>query len=251
MMNDKAKELGLKDTNFKNCHGLDEEGHYSSAYDMAYIGRELVKHEKILEYSSIYESYLREGTSKKIWLVNTNKLVRFKQGVDGLKTGYTEGAGFCLTATMKQDGMRVIATVMGEPDSTTRNSEVSSMLDYAFATVGLKKVLSKDSVIEKLNLSKAKVDEVEIVPLEDVNILYKKVEGEFTPTYDIKIDEIKAPIKAGDIVVYNHHRALATGEGNRLIHAMGVKYGIGHSKNYKNCGAGPVRGVVRVNALSE
>ena len=200
MMNDKAKELGLKDTNFKNCHGLDEEGHYSSAYDMAYIGRELVKHEKILEYSSIYESYLREGTSKKIWLVNTNKLVRFKQGVDGLKTGYTEGAGFCLTATMKQDGMRVIATVMGEPDSTTRNSEVSSMLDYAFATVGLKKVLSKDSVIEKIDLSKAKVDEVEIVPLEDVNILYKKVEGEFTPTYDIKIDEIKAPIKAGDIV---------------------------------------------------
>lgn len=200
MMNDKAKELGLKDTNFKNCHGLDEEGHYSSAYDMAYIGRELVKHEKILEYSSIYESYLREGTSKKIWLVNTNKLVRFKQGVDGLKTGYTEGAGFCLTATMKQDGMRVIATVMGEPDSTTRNSEVSSMLDYAFATVGLKKVLSKDSVIEKINLSKAKVDDVEIVPVEDVNILYKKVEGEFTPTYDIKIDEIKAPIKAGDIV---------------------------------------------------
>ena len=200
MMNDKAKELGLKDTNFKNCHGLDEEGHYSSAYDMAYIGRELVRHEKILEYSSIYESYLREGTNKKIWLVNTNKLVRFKQGVDGLKTGYTEGAGFCLTATMKQDGMRVIATVMGEPDSTTRNSEVSSMLDYAFATVGLKKVLSKDSVIEKINLSKAKVDDVEIVPVEDVNILYKKVEGEFTPTYDIKIDEIKAPIKAGDIV---------------------------------------------------
>lgn len=75
MMNDKLVELGLKDSNFKNCHGLDEEGHYSSAYDMAYIAKELVKHEKILEYSSIYETYLREGTNKKIWLVNTNKVV--------------------------------------------------------------------------------------------------------------------------------------------------------------------------------
>lgn len=200
MMNDKAKELGLNDTNFKNCHGLDEEGHYSSAYDMAHIGRELVRHEKILEYSSIYETYLREGTNKKIWLVNTNKLVRFKEGVDGLKTGYTEGAGFCLTATMKKDGMRVIATVMGEPDSGTRNNEVSSMLDYAFAQVGIKKVLSKNSVVQKINLSKAKIDEVKIVPLKDVNVLYKKVEGEITPTYEIKLDEISAPVKKGDIV---------------------------------------------------
>ena len=200
MMNDKVKELGLKDTNFKNCHGLDEEGHYSSAYDMAYIGRELVKHEKILEYSSIYESYLREGTKKKIWLVNTNKLVRFKKGVDGLKTGYTEGAGFCLTATMKQDGMRVITTVMGEPNSNTRNSEVSSVLDYAFATVGLKRVLSNKSVVKEITLSKSKNDKIEIVPTEDVNILYKKIDGEFTPTYDIKLNDIKAPIKNGDIV---------------------------------------------------
>lgn len=75
MMNDKLRDLGLKDSNFKNCHGLDEEGHYSSAYDMAIIARELVKHEKILEYSKIYETYLREGTNKKIWLVNTNKVV--------------------------------------------------------------------------------------------------------------------------------------------------------------------------------
>lgn len=200
MMNNKVKELGLNDTNFKNCHGLDEEGHYSSAYDMAYIARELVKHEKILEYSSIYESYLREGTNKKIWLVNTNKLVRFKDGVDGLKTGYTEGAGFCLTATMKKDGMRVIATVMGEPDSSTRNNEVSSMLDYAFAQVGIKKVLSKDSVVQKIGALKAKVDEIKIVPIKDVTILYKKVDGEITPTYEIELNNISAPVKKGDIV---------------------------------------------------
>lgn len=200
MMNDKVQQLGLKDTNFKNCHGLDEEGHYSSAYDMAYIGRELVRHQKILDYSSIYETYLREGTDKKIWLVNTNKLVRFKDGVDGLKTGYTKEAGFCLTATMKKDGMRVIGTLMGEPDSNTRNSEMSSMLDYAFAQVGLKKVLSKNSVVKKIQLSKAKVDNVEIVPVKDVNILYKKIEGEITPTYDIKLNDVKLPIKKGDVI---------------------------------------------------
>ena len=200
MMNDKLKELGLSDSNFKNCHGLDEEGHYSSAYDMSMIAKELVKHQKILDYSSIYETYLREGTDKKIWLVNTNKLVRFKAGVDGLKTGYTTGAGYCLTATMKKDDMRVIATVMGEPSSQVRNSEVSSMLDYAFAQMGLKKLLSKNSVVETINLPKAKTDEIKIVPVEDVNILYKKIDGEITPTYEIKINEVKLPIKKGDVV---------------------------------------------------
>lgn len=200
MMNDKVKELGLKDTNFKNCHGLDEEGHYSSAYDMAFIAKELVKHEKILEFSSIYETYLREGTDKKIWLVNTNKLVRFKEGVDGLKTGYTEGAGYCLTATMKKDSMRVIATVMGEPTSSARNSEVSSMLDYAFAQVSLKNLISKDKVVKKINFNKANKDEIKIVPMNDVNILYKKVEGEINPTYDVEINNIKLPVKKGDIV---------------------------------------------------
>lgn len=200
MMNDKLKELGLKDSNFKNCHGLDEEGHYSSAYDMAHIARELVRHQKILEYSSIYETYLRENTKRKIWLVNTNKLVRFKKGVDGLKTGYTAGAGYCLTATMKQNDMRIIATVMGEPDSNTRNSEVSSMLDYAFATVGLKRVLSTKSVVDKVSIFKSTKDEVNIVPVKDVNILYKKVEDEINPTYEIKLDEMKLPVKVGDVV---------------------------------------------------
>ena len=200
MMNDKLKVLGLNDSNFKNCHGLDEEGHYSSAYDMAFIAKELVKHQKILDYSSIYETYLREGTDKKIWLVNTNKLVRFKKGVDGLKTGYTTGAGYCLTATMKKDDMRVIATVMGEPSSQVRNSEISAMLDYAFAQMGLKKLLSKNSVVETINLPKSNVEEVKIVPNEDVNILYKKIDGEITPTYEIKISDVKVPLKKGDIV---------------------------------------------------
>ena len=96
--------------------------------------------------------------------------------------------------------MRVIATVMGEPDSNTRNSEVSSMLDYAFAQVAIKNVLSKNSVVKKINVNKAVQDEIKIVPIEDVNILYKKVDGEITPTYKIELDDITLPIKVGDIV---------------------------------------------------
>lgn len=213
MMNRKAKELGLKDTNFKNCHGLDSEGHYSSAYDMALIARELVKHEKILEYSSIYETYLREGTKRKLWLVNTNKLVRFKEGVDGLKTGYTKEAGYCLTATMKRDNMRVIATVMGEPNSNTRNSEVSSMLDYAYSIVGIKTIINKDSVVETKVLPKAN-SIIEIVPISDVNVLYKKLDGSINPTYEVKLNNIELPIKKGDVVgklyVRNNGKLLST-----------------------------------------
>ena len=101
---------------------------------------------------------------------------------------------------MKKDDMRVIATVMGEPSSQIRNNEISSMLDYAFAQVGLKKLLSKDSVVETINLPKAKLDEIKIVPSEDVNLLYKKIDGEITPTYEIDINEIKVPTKKGDVI---------------------------------------------------
>lgn len=213
MMNEKVKELGLSDTNFKNCHGLDEEGHYSSAYDMVHIARELLKHEKILEFSSIYDTYLRENTKRKIWLVNTNKLVKFKSGVDGLKTGYTKDAGYCLTATMKKDNMRVIATVMGEESPTTRNSEVSSLLDYAYSQVGMKKIIPKEKVLKKISMSKAK-DIIEITPKEDVNILYKKIKKDIKPTYQIKINKIKLPIKKGTIVgkldLYNKDKKINT-----------------------------------------
>lgn len=200
MMNEKAKKLGLQDTNFKNSHGLDDANHYSSAYDMAIIAKELVKHEKILEYSSIYEMYLRENTDRKVWLVNTNKLVRFYQGVDGLKTGYTKEAGYCLTATAKRNNMRVISVVMGEPDSATRNSDTSSMLDYAFAQYEVEKLLSKDSVLDEILIENAKDLYAKIVPISDIVILNKKIDGKKNITYEVKIDNIAAPIRKGDIV---------------------------------------------------
>ncbi len=200
MMNKKAKELNLKNTNFKTPHGLDAANHYSSARDMATIAKELVKHEKVLEFTSVYEDYLRENTDKKIWLVNTNKLVRFYDGVDGLKTGYTKEAGYCLTATAKKDGMRVIAVVMGEPDSKTRNAEVSSMLDYAFAQYKIDNLLDGNDSIGKYEVDKAKERTVNVVPQTDVTVLRKKAEKSGNATYEVKMESLKAPLKKGQKV---------------------------------------------------
>jgi len=126
--------------------------------------------------------------------------VRFYDGVDGLKTGYTTDAGYCLTATAKKGNMRVIAVVMGEPDSKTRNQEVTEMLDYAFAQYGVEKLLSTDSSLGNLEVIKGKQKFAEIIPTEDVTALYKKVEGKKNFTYEIKADKIKSPVKVGDKV---------------------------------------------------
>ena len=200
LMNKKASELGLKNTNFKNCTGLDAENHYSSANDMAMIAKELVKHDKILEFSGTYEDYIREGTDKSFWLVNTNKLVRFYQGVDGLKTGYTTTAGYCLTATAKKDGTRIITVVMNEPDSATRNSETTAMLDYGFNMYGMEQLLNKDNVLGKIKVDLGEKEYVEVVPKEEVNILNNKNSNKRNVTYNVELNNVKAPIAVGDTV---------------------------------------------------
>lgn len=199
-MNKRAKELGMKNTNFKNVHGLDEANHYSTAYDLAILARELVKHDDVLKYTSIYEDYLRINSPRKIWLVNTNKLVRFYDGVDGLKTGHTEEAGYCLTATAKRGNTRFIAVVMGEPDSKTRNAEVSEMFNYAFAQYETEQLLSKNSILRTVEVEKGKKKYVNLVPIEDVTSLNKKGAQKKNITYELEIGKIKAPIKNGEIV---------------------------------------------------
>lgn len=200
MMNEKAKDLGLTNTNFKNPHGLDEVNHYSTARDMSIMARELVKHKKVLEYTSIYETYLRENLDTKVWLVNTNKLVRFYDGIDGLKTGYTKGAGYCLTATANKNNMRLIAVVMGEETSQLRNSEVTSMMDYGYAQYSLEILLDTDSVLGKVEVDKGKNRYVEVVPKENITFLNKKVANKKNATYKVKIKNVKAPVKVGDEV---------------------------------------------------
>lgn len=200
MMNDRAKELGLKNTNFKNPHGLEEANHYSSAYDMSKIALELVKHPKVLEFSGIYEDYLRKGTKREFWLVNTNKLVRFYQGVDGLKTGYTKEAGYCLTATASKSNMRVITVVMGEPESTTRNKETTDMLNYSFNMYSIEKMLSKDKKVGTIKINLGENETSDIVPVKDVNILNNKQNEKRNVIYDVETYKVTAPVKKGDIV---------------------------------------------------
>lgn len=198
MMNKKVKELGLKDTVFKNPHGLDTANHYSSAYDMAMIAKELVKYDKVFEFTSIYEDYLRKGTDRELWLVNTNKLVRFNPIVDGLKTGYTKEAGYCLTATAKKNDMRLISVVMGEPDPNTRSSETTGLLDYGFAKYKAENIVNKNTVIDKLEIEKATNQSVDIVPINDYSIIIEKTKKIGKITYDLKLNNIKLPIKKGD-----------------------------------------------------
>lgn len=200
MMNKKVLELGLENTNFKNSHGLDETNHYSSAYDMAMISLELLKYEKVLEFTSIYEDYLRKDTDRAFWLVNTNKLVRFYDGVDGLKTGYTATAGFCMTATAMRDNMRIVAVVMGEPDSTTRNNELAAIFDYVFAQYDLRYIVNSSDILDVASVNKGSLEEVSIVATSDVTDLYLKNDGLSEITYEVFVSDIKAPVMVGDVV---------------------------------------------------
>ena len=200
MMNKRASQLGLTHTHFKNPHGLDDADHYSSSRDMSLIARELVKHEKVLEYTKVYEDYLREDTDRKIWLVNTNRLVRFYDGVDGLKTGFTDDAGYCMTATAKKDGMRIIAVVMGEETSKIRNQEVSEMLDYAFAQYKVINMLQNKNSLGKYRVENGKDEYVQIVAKGAATVVKKKSERDGDISYDIKVNTLKAPLKVGDDV---------------------------------------------------
>ena len=199
-MNKKVKELGLKNTQFKNCTGLDEEGHYSTAYDMAVIARELLKHEDILKFSSKYEDYLRVNTPNKFWLVNTNKLVRFYEGADGLKTGHTDAAKYCLAATAKKNDMRLIAIVLGEEVSKVRNSETMALLDYGFNTYKVQIVKKKNETVKTERVEKASTKKIEYIPIYDIGVLSKKSDTKKKYSYDIKITKNSLPLTKGEVV---------------------------------------------------
>ena len=199
-MNTRAKDLGLKNTNFITATGLTADNHYSSAYDMSLIAKELVKHEKILEFTSTYEDYLRKDTKSPFWLVNTNRLVRFKEGVDGLKTGFTDEAGYCLTATMKKDNMRLITVVMKEENTSKRSADTTKMLDYGFNIYMVQTILDEKTTIEKKKVEVGKTLSAEIVPKENITILNKKSDDQKNITYKTNINKIIAPVKKGDKV---------------------------------------------------
>ena len=154
-MNERANSLNMLDTTFKNCTGLPESGHMTSANDISIMSRELLKHTKILKYTGTYMETISEGRKSPIELVNHNKLVRFFKGCDGLKTGYTEEAKYCISATAVRDGVRMLSVIMGAPTYKIRNRDASMLLNYGFSKFERKQIIKKDEDIEKIFLNKS------------------------------------------------------------------------------------------------
>ena len=226
LMNEKAKELGLKDTNFENVHGLDSDNHFSSAYDMAFIAKELLNHPKILEYSSIYEDYITHPNGTNTWIVNTNKLLNYYEGLDGLKTGYTTKSGYCITATAKRNNMRLISVVMGEENNKIRNQDTIALLNYGFSNFKIETILKSDADLGKINIKSGKSENAKLKLMNDavdlVNILEQN-------KYNYKIikDKVSAPLKVGDKV------------GSLIIYANDIKikdYDLTIDKDIKKAG---------------
>ena len=214
MMNEKAQQLGMKNTHFVNSNGLPAENHYSSAYDIALMSRELLKHEEVTKYTGLYQDYLRKDTDNPFWLVNTNKLVRFYPGTDGLKTGYTSEAKFCLAATAKRDNFRVIAVVMGEPNTKTRNAEVTKLFDYAFAQYENHVIFKKGDPIGSIKVEKGERANLDIVAKHQYSVLMKKGENKDQIRHELVMEpNLKAPIRIGQpigkLIVYKGDQVLS------------------------------------------
>lgn len=194
MMNEKAKKLGMENTHFMNTNGLDEDDHYSSARDVAIMSRELMKHETIFNYTSIWMDTLRGG---KFQLANTNKLIRFYDGANGLKTGSTSKALCCLSAAAKRNDMQLIAVVLGAPTSAERFASAKSLLDYGFVNYAVNTQITAGDEVQKIAVEKGVDKEVDVVAGDSCSTLVKKGQ-EDNITKEIKIDEtITAPIEAG------------------------------------------------------
>ena len=200
LMNKRAAELGAKNTHFVNPHGLDAENHFSTAYDMALIAQELLKHPKLLTYTSIYEDYLQKKDGSSIWLVNTNKLVRFYDGVDGLKTGFTTTAGYCLTATAKKENMRLISVVMGANTSEERTSDTTSLLNYGFNTYQNHTILTAKDILGKKRIENSPEEEAQITLTKDYHQLIKQTANIPNYSFVVEVEKLVAPLKVGDIV---------------------------------------------------
>ena len=197
-MNQKAKELGMNDTTFKNCHGIDEDGHVTSAYDIALMSRELLNnHPTILNYTTIWMDTLRNGESE---LVNTNKLIRNYKGATGLKTGSTSVALYNLSASATRDGLSLIAVIMKAPTTKVRFSEAQKLLDYGFSNYQYKTLNSRDAVLKEANVSKGISEKVNLVFENDVGLLIKKGEDKNIEQTITATENLVAPISQGEKV---------------------------------------------------
>ena len=198
MMNAKAKELGMNDTTFVNCHGLDEDGHLTSAYDIALMSRELLtKHPSITNYTTIWTDSLRDGKSA---LSNTNKLVRNYSGCTGLKTGSTSKALFNLSASATRDNLSLIAVVMKAPTSAIRFANATSLLDYGFSNYKYELLCTQNDFVKEVDVQKGNKSKVSVIYENSVGKIVKKNEDSKIDTIVEMKEKLIAPIKKGDII---------------------------------------------------
>lgn len=196
-MNDKAQALGMADTTFKNCNGLDEEGHLTSAYDVAVMSRELIKHQKIFDYTQIWIDYVRGGQTQ---LVNTNKLIKTYKGITGLKTGTTGQAGSCISATAERDGVKLIAVVLGAADTKTRFSTAATLLDYGFANWSVASPQVPEKALAPVPVLNGMTDQVEAtVTADGVMLIPKGKDADIQ--YQVTVGEnLTAPVEEGQVL---------------------------------------------------
>ena len=196
-MNERAAELGMENTHFINTNGLDADGHYSSARDVALMSAELLKHEKIFEFTTIWTDKMHDG---KFDLANTNKLIRFYPGANGLKTGSTSKALCCLSASALRDDLQLIAVVLGAPTSNDRFNAARTLLDFGFANYAVDKPVKQDDEVGTIPVKKGVYDEVALTAKDSFALLVKKSEKGSCESELILPEYVKAPIAKGDIV---------------------------------------------------
>lgn len=199
IMNKRAKELGMNNTEFKNCTGLPADGHYSTAKDISIMSVELIKHPSILKYTGTYMETISEGRKSPIGLVNHNKLVRFFKGCDGLKTGFTNEAMYCMSATAVRDDVRVISVIMGAPSFKVRNRDASMLLNYGFSKFESKQLVNKDDEIEKVLLDK-KGEKFYILKSSEGLKVIKEKGGNSEVKKKVIIDTKKKAFKKGEVI---------------------------------------------------
>ena len=196
-MNERAAQLGMKDTHFVNCNGLDAPGHFTSAYDIALMSRELMRHKDIFKFTTIWMDSLRGG---KFSLANTNKLIRFYSGANGLKTGSTSVAGCCISAAAKRGEMQLIAVVLGAPTSKERFAAASNLLNYGFANYGVTQFGEKGSEIRSVAVESGKSGSVMAVAKESSSALLQKSQIKKAKIHINLPKKVKAPVKKGSVL---------------------------------------------------
>lgn len=200
-MNSKAKELGMINTNFNNATGFDDENHYTTAYDMALLGSYLVSFgEDILKFTSLKEAYIRENSSSPFWLVNTNKLLRSYEGMDGLKTGYTNKAGYNLTATAKRNEVRLISVVMNEESIANRSKDTTSLLNYGFSLLRCENLFVRNAIVKEVCLDYISENLTPLIVKDDVNVYLFKDEKKEDVIIELILNDLTLPIEENELV---------------------------------------------------